>query len=168
MAFLPFLIGGNDFRIYHVERDDTLISQLIEIGEAWWKAYVETGVAPEPDGSLDDMRSRLSLHPRDSGDILDATPELDDLARQLAEVKARLDEAEAQKEALELQLKNIIGDASGIAGADWSCTWKKAKDSKATDWKAACAKAGVSQEIIDACTSTRTGARRFLFKPKFG
>ena len=167
-ADVPVLIGGNDFRIYHVERDDTLIAQLIEIGEAWWRAYVEADVPPEPDGSLDDMRARLALHPKDTGSMLDATPELDALARQLADARQALADAEAQKDALELQLKNLIGDASGISGAEWSCTWKRSKDSKATDWKEACARAGVTKDIIDACTSVKPGSRRFLFKPKFG
>ncbi len=166
-ADVPVLIGGNDFRIYHIERNDELIGQLIEAGERWWTDYIVGDKAPEPDGTICDMRSRLILHPKDNGRMLDATPELDDLARKLDEAKAVLTSAEGQVEDLELQMKTIIGDASGVAGADWSCTWKKSKDSKATDWKAACTKAGVSQDIIDACSTVKPGARRFLFKTKF-
>ena len=166
-ADVPVLIGGNDFRIYRVDRDDDLIAQLIDIGESWWREFIEGNKAPEPDGSMDDMRSRLTLHPKDNGQMLEATPEMDDLARQLDEAKAALTSAEGIVEDLELQMKTIIGDASGVTGTDWSCTWKAPKASKTTDWKAVCAKAGVAQAIIDEFTTSKNASRRFLFKPKF-
>ena len=166
-ADVPVLIGGNDFRIYRVERNPELIGQLIEIGEAWWRDHVVADVAPEPDGTLEDMRARLALHPKDDGSVLSSTPEIDALARELAEAKEAMKAAEIQVDALELQLKNIIGASSGIKARDWSCTWKASKDTLKVDWEAACIRAGVSSDIIDACTTIKPGSRRFLFKPKF-
>ena len=166
-ADVPVLIGGNDFRIYKVDRNPDLISQLTEYGETWWKKYVDTDEAPPTDGTVEDLRSRILLHPADDGTMLASTADIDSLARELAEAREAMKGAEAQVEALELQLKNIIGDSSGIKGSDWSCTWKASKPSRKTDWEAACMKAGVSPAIIDECTSIRPGSRRFLFKPKF-
>lgn len=166
-ADVPVLIGGNDFRIYHVERNQALINELVDIGESWWKKYVETDEPPACDGSLDDMKSRLVLHPKDDGSELVSNADIDALAHMLFSEREMLSQVQERVEALELKMKTLIGDASGIKGADWSVTWKASRDSKKVDWQAACLKAGVSQDIIDACTTMKSGSRRFLFKPKF-
>ena len=150
-----------------MDRDADLIAELQAIGQEWWAKHIEGDEAPEPDGSLDDLRARLTLHPKDNGQMLTATPELDALARDLAQARAAQSQAEAQVESLELQMKNVIGDASGITGADWGVTWKASKASKATDWKAVCQAADVSQSLIEKFTREKKGARRFLFKSTF-
>jgi putative phage-type endonuclease len=49
-ADIAVLIGGNDFRIYTVHRDDTLINDLVDIAARFWER-VEKRVAPEVDES---------------------------------------------------------------------------------------------------------------------
>lgn len=166
-ADVPVLIGGNDFRIYHVGRDQELIDQIQAIGQRWWEKYIVGGEAPEPDGSIEDLRSRVQLHPKDNGKILTSTPELDDLARQLDAVKAAVQNAEAQQEALELQIKNIIGDASGIKGENWSATWKATRPAKVTDWKALSQTLDIPDELIAKFTKEKSASRRFTFKSNF-
>lgn len=163
-ADIAVLIGGNDFRTYRIERNDSLIDVLKERAEDFWAKYVKTGTPPETDGSAEDLRARLTFHPEDDGRILEATPEIEALAAELSKERAGLKSAEERVEALELRLKNIIGDASGINGNGWKCSWKKTKDGQSVDWKKACSLAAVSEEIISQCTSEKKGTRRFLFK----
>jgi putative phage-type endonuclease len=166
-ADIPVLIGGNDFRVYHVERNDELIAELQAIGQEWWARFIEGNETPAPDGSLEDMQSRLTLHPKDNGEILSSTGELDALAMKLEKAKAQLSEAEKHVEELELKLKNVIGDASGIEGTLWSATWKAPRASNVTDWKAVCQAASVPAELIRQFTKEKKASRRFLFKSRF-
>lgn len=49
-ADVAVLIGGNDFRIYTVHRDDSLIADLVTIAAEFWQR-VQTRTPPEIDGS---------------------------------------------------------------------------------------------------------------------
>jgi len=49
-ADVAVLIGGNDFRVYTVHRDDKAISDLVTIAEAFWRK-VESRTAPPVDDS---------------------------------------------------------------------------------------------------------------------
>lgn len=164
-ADVPVLIGGQDYRVYHVERNDELIGQLIEAGERWWRDYVVADRAPEADGTVEDARARLSLFPRDNGQILQSTAEIDDIAHRLARARAQLKAAEEVEESLSARLKAVIGDAAGIAGPDWSATWKTSKGASKTDWKAVASELNAPAELIAAHTRQASGSRRFL--PKF-
>ena len=166
-ADVPVLIGGQDYRVYHVERNPELIGQLIEEGERWWRDYVVADRAPEADGSIADARARLSLYPKDDGQMLQSTPEIDELARQLAQARAQLKAAEEVEEGLSARLKAVIGDASGIAGADWKATWKLSKGTSKTDWKAVAEELKAPAELVAAHTKTSAGSRRFLPTFKF-
>ena len=163
-ADVAVLIGGRDFRQYRIERNAELFDVLRQRAEEFWKKFVVTKTPPPSDGSIEDIRARLKFHPADDGQMLTASPEIDALADELADAKAYLKKAEEKAAALEDRLKLIIGDASGINGNGWKCSWKKTKDGQAVDWKKACALAGVSEDIITQCTSEKKGTRRFLFK----
>lgn len=166
-ADVPVLIGGQDYRVYSVRRNEELIGQLVEIGERWWRDHVVADIPPQPDGTLDDARARLALYPRDDGEMLISTPEIDELARQLARAKAQAKAAEEVEEGLSARFKALIGDASGIVGADWRATWKAAKASRKTDWQAVAKAVGASPELIAAHTNEVPGSRRFLPTFKF-
>ena len=49
-ADVGVLIGGNDFRIYTIHRDDKLIADLVDIAAAFWRR-VEQKIAPPVDDS---------------------------------------------------------------------------------------------------------------------
>jgi hypothetical protein len=79
-------------------------------------------------------------------------------------------EAEAYTEDLENALKLAIGDGEGLSWENGRCTWKSNKDRKDTDWEtlALTLMEPLSVEErnakVDEFTSTRPGARPFLFK----
>ena len=47
VADVPVLLGGNDFRIYRVERDEELEQFLIDAGARFWTDHIEKQVQPE-------------------------------------------------------------------------------------------------------------------------
>lgn len=48
LADVAVLIGGSDFRIYHLQRHEALLSSLVEIESRFWEDC-QAGVPPEPD-----------------------------------------------------------------------------------------------------------------------
>jgi putative phage-type endonuclease len=117
-------IGGSDFRIYTVRRNETLASALIEAGRAFWFDRVIGGEPPAVDGSDGARRMLAELYPRSTKPLLKATPEHDELADLLARARVAYDEAEASKKAAENRLIEAIGDADGIGGNGWKVTYR--------------------------------------------
>ena len=71
-ADVAVLLGGQEFRIYRIERDDDKIADLIRREAQFW-SWVTEDQQPEPDGSADAARALLSLFPADNGQTLDFT-----------------------------------------------------------------------------------------------
>lgn len=127
LAHVGVLIGGDEFRVYRLERDLELEAVLIERVGEWWERHVLREEPPELDGSDSTSRWLVSRYPRDTAPLLDATPEVDEIfsrlcAAELAEETAKRDADFARNE-----LKALIGSASGIQGAGWRATWKANK-----------------------------------------
>lgn len=92
---LAVLAGGQDFRIYTVPRNDTLIAQLIEREAAFWK-LVESKTAPQVIDLNDARRlfpiSRASeIDCMDRSDIFDAVLQLRDAKRTEKAAKKTID-----------------------------------------------------------------------------
>ena len=99
-GYAAALIGGQRLEIRHVERDDRLISLLIEAEAELWD-MVQTGTAPALDGSEATARALAQIYPwADPGiavelsdEAMAALREYVDLGRQAKEIKERRDAA---------------------------------------------------------------------------
>lgn len=69
-AEVAVLIGGQDFRIYRIERDEEKIQDLTEREAQFWQ-MVQQDQQPEPDGSSDAANALSWLFPRDDGQTVD-------------------------------------------------------------------------------------------------
>ena len=65
-ADVAVLLGGADFRVYHLHRDRTLEERLVELALQFHRDYVATDREPPPDGS-DSMREYIASRYGDSG-----------------------------------------------------------------------------------------------------
>ncbi len=158
VADLAVLIGGNDFRIYTIERDRDLEAGLIEREAEFWHGHVVPVIAPPP-SRTDDLRT---LYPRDSRPAIEATPEVAAAVEQLRSLKAALKQGEAELEELELQIKVFMGDAAELLLGDGGrklATWKCAKESRRLDAKALEAEL---PDVVAPYYITTPGSRRFL------
>jgi len=115
------LIGGDDFRVYRVERDDETIAALRAREVAFWREHVETLIPPAPAGAADIER----LFPRDTGAAVEAGTEaliavndLRDLTAEAAALERRIDECKGV-------IKRAIGEAARLTldGRDLA-TWR--------------------------------------------
>ena len=122
-ADVAALIGGSDFRIYTVHRDDTVIADLVTIGEEFWQR-VETGKPPKIDDS-EACRDHFTRKLRpNTGVELEAVGEIAELMRtwreQHAEAK-RIDKALAKTknrvlaELAEAKADRLVSEEHGIA-----------------------------------------------------
>ena len=158
-AYIAVLIGGNTFKWKFVERDEELISMLIELEADFWK-HVQDGTPPPLDGS---NASAKFLSERFLNSIPKSQIALPDTA---ADLLAQYDEACEQLEAITEQkqkaenlLKEMIGENEIATSGNRVITWKS-----------------ISQERLDSKTlkvehptlykkyTNKTSYRRFTIK----
>lgn len=148
------LIGGNDFRIYHVKRDPELEQTIRERLTAWWKKYMVDGATPPMSGS-DGVRNYLKHRfPRETLPMIKATRSAEEVAASLAHSREQLEKFEEDKSRAENMLKSLIGDAAGMEGDGWKVSWKATKDRNVREWET------FVQRMIDLVAMTLTGDER--------
>lgn len=120
---LAVLIGGNDYRVFTIARDDELIADLMEEGEKFW-SLVQRGIAPDPQ-SLEDVKRMWPQSQKGKSLIVDVTAaQKVGILAEIAEQEKRL---KAQKEAIMLDLLSAIEDAEDIVfqhGGEAIATYK--------------------------------------------
>jgi len=97
---LAVLIGGQDFRIYTILRDDDLINDLLLQGAAFWE-LVKNNVAPDPVNYPEAVKKWANSDPSLSVQADDLL--VDDL-EQIQSIKAKVKELEAQEDALKARV----------------------------------------------------------------
>lgn len=118
------LIGGNTFRWRFVERDEELISMLVELESGFWQ-HVQDGTPPPLDGS---KASEKFLSERFPNSVPKSQITLPDTAAELLEqYDAACEQLEVfteQKQEAENRLKQMMGkNEVGTAGGR-IITWK--------------------------------------------
>ena len=166
-ADVAVLIGGQDFRIYRIERDESQITDLIERESAFWQ-LVESDVQPAVDGSESSGSALSFLYPRDSGLELDCTESVEMNTRfaQLLRVRADLADLEQSESLLRQQLQSAMGEATAARFVGGRISWKCAKDSVRFDLARFQSE---HPDLVSRYQQISPGSRRFLVqvdKPK--
>lgn len=144
--------GGNDLRRYVLARDLELESMWTEACARFWVDYVLAKRPPPPDSS-EGYLSWLMERRKPQGETLQATPEAEKWARQLASAREAIAKAERAESEARNQLVALLGDAQRLVGDGWTLG---TQSRKSTAWKAAAEAAGVSREVLERHTSTTT------------
>jgi putative phage-type endonuclease len=126
-AYIAALIGGNQYRQYHITRDDELIAMLAEKAQAFWQNHVIPRIPPEPQDGADAQK----LYPSDNGDTAEADSDTLTAYAELRELKAQEKELKAQIAAKEDLLKIKIGSYSAMqTNGNTLFTWKAQSSSR--------------------------------------
>jgi len=144
-ADLAVLIGGNDFRIYNVKRDEELVQLIIEEEERFWKDHILTKKMPDIEGSryakeyLDQKYAKNTLPLRD--------PEEDEIEKINLFFKTSIEykESEEKYETLKTIIKSLIGENEGIKTEYGNIKWSFCKGKKYIDYEK------IIAELIDNC-----------------
>jgi len=158
-AYIAVLIGGNTFRWKFVERDEELISMLIELESAFWN-HVQDCTPPPLDGSDASAKFLSQRFPSSTPQSHITLPDTAAaLLSEYDEACAQLEIVTEKKQKAENLLKEMMGDNEvGTAGG------------RVVTWKS------VSQERLDSKTlkaehpalykkyANKTSYRRFTIK----
>lgn len=158
---LAVLFGNQELRIYTIHRDLDLEREILARAAEWWRNHVIADVAPEPRTESD----VLKLFPRDNEREIEATPEVAAAAELLADIKINMKAMEATEQAQRDIITAHMGEAAVLRYQGTTlATWKAARESQRTDWKAVAQAMNPPAEIVSANTTTTPGSRRFLLK----
>ena len=162
-AEVAVLIGGQDFRIYRIERDEEKIQDLTEREAQFWQ-MVQQDQQPEPDGSSDAANALSWLFPRDDGQTVDLSdsPEFNQLFGELLRLRQQKEAVEQQESQLKQRLQATLGEATAGLFADGKITWKRSKDRLAPDLD----KLGQDHpDLLTRYVKPVPGVRRFTIQP---
>lgn len=156
------LIGGNDYRVYPISRNDKLISIMTFMAEKFWNDHILKLVPPMAEKPIDDkvLDDMFKYH---NDAILDR-PILDETARKLHDLANESTRIGNEIDKLRSEIKQTIGENAGVKGSFWQATWKKISDSRKTDWQAIANELKASDELIRKHTRKVDGYRRFNFR----
>lgn len=165
-ADLAVLIGSNDFRIYHLERNETVIEYLFTEADKFWTEYVLADVLPPP-VNVDDS---VSAFPRgEKRKKVFADELLEDACRQFNELRAQVESLEKQMDDLKMQICESMQDGTDLYGDDGRklCTWSASSLSKKIDYKKIVEHLQPTEDVLDLFTTEYQTSRRFsVAKPK--
>ena len=161
-ADVAVLLGGQEFRIYRIERDDDKIADLIQREAQFWSCVTEDQ-QPEPDASDDAERALLSLFPADNGQTLDFTEsgEFNHLFAELLKIRHSKEDIEQQESVLKHRIQAALGSATAAIFQQGKVTWRKAKDRLVPDLDK------LSQEhpeLLQQYAKAIPGSRRFTIQ----
>jgi len=165
-ADVAVLVGGQELRIFRIERDEALIARLIALEQAFWD-MVQSGIAPPGDGSESSEKALRCLYPFDTGDQVDLSEDeaLNATFEQLLEARLELDATQKREARLRQHIQIHMGEASkAMFACGGSVTWKRSKEGQTFN---------TSQFVQDHPTlaqrymSVRAGSRRFcVYEPE--
>jgi putative phage-type endonuclease len=159
-ADVAVLLGGQHLEIHRIERDEQMITRLIELERKFWD-YVVTDTPPPADGSDSADQALRCLYPADSGQVVDfsANPALAIAYVELKSVRHSIAQQEKRESQLKQTLQQAMGEATRAQFSSGYITWKKAKDSTALDVATMLKEKPYLQVRY---TVVKEGSRRFL------
>ncbi|GAA5784354.1 YqaJ viral recombinase family protein [Chitiniphilus shinanonensis] len=165
-ADVAVLIGGQDFRVYRVARDEARIADLVRLESRFWR-HVQSDLQPDPDGSDDAAAALQWLYPAERGPIVDwtETPEYNALFLQLVQLRERKQAVEAEEARVRQRLQQALGEAAGAICQGGRLSWRKSKDRLVPDLEQM---ASEHPEWLAAYSKPVPGSRRFLVQAERG
>lgn len=122
-GYVAALVGGRDFHVHPVDRDDAWIRDLmLPQVETFWREHVEAQVPPDPISSAE----AVSLWPGDGSELV-ADAELLQLLADYRAARHNAKTYEAGAEEYALEIKKRMRDATALVspnGGDVLATWK--------------------------------------------
>ena len=119
-AYVAVLIGGQDYRIYRVERDEEIIAAMYEKADAFWKC-VQDRMPPEPMTADEAMK----VWQQDDGEAVEADNRTAAAFGELITLKAQAKELAERITEKEEVVKLAIGEHATLTlGGNKIATWK--------------------------------------------
>jgi putative phage-type endonuclease len=163
IADIVVLIGGQDYRVFTVKRNDVIINHLIKAARSFWENHIVTELRPSIDGSDSSSEYLTSFFPKSRGNMIAATNEVKVYALRLSEAKKQIARLTDSAKEYENLIKEAIGTNDGINDESFKCTWKSTKDSEKIDYASLVKACNIAPDLIKEFTKQTAGYRRFVF-----
>lgn len=122
--WIAALIGGNQFIYKRIERDESIINNLIKIESDFWHNHVLKQIPPDPDGSDASTEILKQLYPESNGETIELPPDVESLIEQYEQAKEEEKAAAERKREAENKIKAIMGEYEQAYWKDRKITWK--------------------------------------------
>lgn len=125
-ADLAVLIGGNDFKIYNIVKDDALITTLIERLREFWEKNIQENIPPEPVSVID----ATNLWRTNTEEIIIATDEQLSLVNEIRKLSFEISSLEKAKDEKRTELCKAIKNSAVIMDIKGKilATWRESKN----------------------------------------
>lgn len=130
-----FATFSDDWRIYIVDRDLEVEAALLQLAGDWWDRHVTNGERPPLDGSPGCAKALQAAYPDNGFEPVTANDTAAELVGYWLDAKEAEAKAKAERLALEAEIKDTIGNASGLDSDLWAIKWSR-YESKRLDAKA--------------------------------
>ena len=115
-------------QIYTIERDEELITALIERAHKFWCDFVLAGCPPPLTGREPDCHWVKDQHPASTEEVIYASPEMDELCKALREVSEGVKALSEEQARLENECKAYMRDAALMKTGIGEITWRSCKN----------------------------------------
>lgn len=124
-AHVAALIGGQELRLYRLERDSAVVDAITAAAERFWHDHVLPRVEPAIDAHPSTSEAIARLYPTSDGRQLHAPKDIEDAWAELGSAKAMVTLWEDRVAALTNRLRLFLGEAQeGLIGGAKAFSWK--------------------------------------------
>ena len=154
-AYVSVLLGGNQFDIQKIERDEEMIQHIIQMEEHFWYEYMLKDTPPEATAKDNEFMSQL--YPKSEEKAIEMPAQAKDILEDYEKACHDLALAKEAKEEAEAKLKLMLANAEvGISG-NFKVSWKNVSTTRLDSKKV---KALLTEEQLQSCSNTTT-TRKF-------
>lgn len=127
-TYLCVLLGGCEFQIHEIERDEETINNLIALEHDFWQKVL-TKTQPEVDSQSGDALN--AMYPEANHTSVVLGDEADNLINDYFHIKAIEDDVKNKKSELENKLKSMLGQAeSGKSKSGFTVKWSNSSSKR--------------------------------------
>lgn len=128
--YIAVLIYGKEFKFHKIERDEDIITDLIQIEKDFWENNVLGHTLPAPDGSkaADTVISNYFKETKPVSILL--PPSFDGMLEHRQDLVSAIDEMEKEKKQIEQELKLYMGKAETAENDQFKVSWKPVDSSR--------------------------------------
>ena len=127
--YIAVLIYGRDFKYYRLERDESMLADLVRIEQDFWENHVQKRILPEPDGSKLADSVIAEYYKNSVAEILPLKG-FDDKLRRRQELKEDMEQMEREKKKIEQELKLYLGEAELAENERYRVSWKSVSSNR--------------------------------------
>ena len=154
-AYVAVLLGGNNFVIQKIDRDEDMIQHIIQMEEHFWYEYMLKDTPPEATAKDNEVLDQL--YPKSEEKAVEMPTTARDILTDYEKACQDLAAAKEDKEQAEAKLKMMLADAEVGIIDGYKISWKNVSTTRLDSKKV---KTLLTEEQLKDCSST-TVSRKF-------